>query len=292
MVEQSILTTIAYSDIFAFPLTQDELWRFLISKEKITKEAFQTSLQLLLTTRVLSEKDGNYCLRGREVIITDRQRHRGEVTKKRALAQRIIPQLAKIPTVLFIGISGGLAAGDAKKEDDIDLFLIVQKDTLFFSRFFVLALLQLLGKRRKRGQQHAANTFCVNFFIDETMLLWDEKERDIYTAREIAQVIPMFERGTTYTKFLTKNRWITEYLPNSLAEKRRPFLHNTSAKKTFAMGFLEKFLRFIQISYMKGSRTTEVITNHYLAFHPMDYRSKTLKELRLKMQSLGLLTKL
>ncbi|MGH7204326.1 MAG: hypothetical protein ACREHC_07820 [Candidatus Levyibacteriota bacterium] len=298
-VEQAILTTILYSDIFSFAITKDELWRLLISKKSVTKNSFEVGLKNLLRSSSSQRssadviyKDGYYCLAGREYIINERISNLHEVENKRALVERVIPQLVKIPTILFIGISGGLAAGSAKKEDDIDLFIITQKGTLFFTRFSVLLRLQLLGRRRKRGQKYAPDMCCPNFLIDESSLAFPRENQDIYTAREIAQLVPIFERENMYQTFLSQNRWIEQFLPNVFKEKQSPHFRDTAAKKRFFLDFLEKTLRFIQVSYMKNAHTTEIITNTTLAFHPNDYRSKILAQLRLKMQHLGLLTKL
>ncbi|MGI8419260.1 MAG: hypothetical protein ACR2LN_01300 [Candidatus Levyibacteriota bacterium] len=298
-VEKAILTTILYSDIFSFAITKDELWRLLISKKPITKNSFEVGLKNLLrnssSLRQSSDivyKAGYYCLDGREYIINERINNLQEVENKRALVEKVIPQLAKIPTILFIGISGGLAAGSAKKEDDIDLFIIAKKGTLFFTRFSVLLRLQLLGRRRKRRQKYASDMFCPNFLVDENSMAFSTENQDIYTAREIAQLVPIFERENMYRIFLTQNSWIEQFLPNVFKEKRSARFQGASAKKIFLLDFLEKASRFIQISYMKTAQTTEIITNTTLAFHPNDYRSKILAQLRLKMQHLGLLTKL
>lgn len=288
--EEAILTTLSYSDIFSFTPTKDELWQFLISDQPIPKSAFEEACRRLAPEYIVLQNK-YYCLRGKETLIAERHQKKRYVTQKMVLAHSVIEKLSNIPTILFIGLSGGLAVGDADEKADIDLFVIARKNTLFTTRFMILILLQLLGRRRKRGDRAGENMVCVNFLIDETELAWRKNKQDVYTAREIAQLLPMFERGTTYTKFLQANDWITTYLPNSLSKKRRAFIHKSLKKRPFSTGLLERFLRFIQISYMKRAVTTEIITNHYLAFHPKDYGSETLKKLRLKMQSLGLLTK-
>jgi hypothetical protein len=58
-----------------------------------------------------------------------------------------------------------------------------------------------------------------------------------------------------------------------------------------SVSFLETPLRFLQMRWMHQHQTNETISKHVLAFHPVDYRTKTLKHLRLKMHQLGLLTK-
>src|SRR5687768_3690701 len=42
--EQAVLKTLLYSDIFDFPLTKHELWKFLISPREIDKKLFDQAL--------------------------------------------------------------------------------------------------------------------------------------------------------------------------------------------------------------------------------------------------------
>src|SRR5438067_429922 len=109
-IEHAILTTLLYSDIFNFPLTKDELWQLLISKRKIERSSFEKALQCHCEERThLSYQDGYYCLSGRERIIRNRIENLPQVQKKLQIAKRAAFHLSYIPTIYFIGISGGLA---------------------------------------------------------------------------------------------------------------------------------------------------------------------------------------
>lgn len=301
--EIAILTTIIYSDIFSFPLSAKELWKFLIYENRITHEEFNNGLSIL---KQLTFKDGYYALKSRERIISKRKKNLSEVTKKIRLAQKIAQKLSVIPSVLFIGISGGLAAGNANSRDDIDIMIIVKKNTLFTSRVLILILLEIFGVRRFRKQKDTADTICVNLIFDETEIEWFKDKKDVYTAREIAQIIPLFEKNNMYGRFFNANLWIRQFLPNisytkltSLPQKRS---HNTYLfnfdnilfvkffKLLLFNSLTESFLRFLQMSFMKGHQSNEIITNHFLAFHPFNYRIFVLEKLRLKMRQLGLLT--
>ncbi len=291
--EKAILTTILYSDIFSFPLTKDELWKFLIAEKKISRDNFGKSLDTL--KKLISHKQGYYCLAGREETIAKRIQNAPEVAKKVQLAQMIAHKLCVIPSIRFIGISGGLAAGNAERDDDVDFVIIVAKDTLFESRLLILGLLQRLGVRRKRNQKYAANSICVNLLLDETALNWFEKYKDIYTAREIAQIVPLFERDRMYNKFLTTNSWIQDFLPNislnDLQFNGKNNKGNRALSRFIFNPFFETLTRFLQMSLINRHRSIETITDHVLAFHPHDYRIDILKQLRLKMRRFGLLTK-
>lgn len=292
--KEAIITTLLYGDIFSFPLTKDELWNFLLTENKITQGVFEKSLTLL--SKDIVSHNGYYCLPGREEIIAKREKNLPEVSKKMQRARQIAGKLAVIPTITFIGISGGLAVGNVTHDDDIDFFIIVKKNTLFVSRFLILLFLEFLGVRRSRNQKNTANTICVNLLIDETSLLWQKDQHDAYTAREIAQVRPLFARGNMYQRFLKANSWIHEYVPNvrfpdSYIVKEQENILTKVFEKLFFHTLSEYFFRVLQMSFIKRHQTKETATKHVLAFHPNDYRTKALKQLRLKARQFGLLTK-
>jgi hypothetical protein len=290
--QQAILTTILYSDIFSFPLTKEELWKFLISEEKISRVDFERSLLGLKELVIYS--DGYYCLKNRQKIILQRMKNLPEVVKKMELAKRAAEKLSHIPSVLFIGISGGLAVKSVDAKDDIDFVIITKKNTLFTTRFMIIAVLESLGIRRSRTQKETANTICVNLMFDETVLSWFGNKKDIYTAREIGQLQPVFERDDMYSRFMKENIWIRQFLPNI---SRSHFLLQSSGKKKYDTPswlwinpLTESLQRLSQMSLMKRHQTREVMTKHILALHPNDYRLFSLNKLRLKMRQLGLLT--
>ena len=299
-IEQAILTTVLYSDIFHFPLTEKELWKYLVISKPISRTAFLSAISTLLAKQhsVLVFQHGYYCLRGHESVIVKRKANQSEVVKKMLLAQKAVSVLASLPTISFIGLSGGLAVENVTAEDDIDLFIIVKKGTVFRSRFWILVLLQLMGIRRSRGSVHAANTICINLLIDETEMQWSEQKRDLYIAHEIAQVVPLFDRGGIFQSFCNANQWILQYLPHSFAPKSSAKIQQKNNKKTrIMMNFFETIIpservfRFFQLLLIRRHQTRETVTNSHLAFHPKDYGANSLHDLKLKMRQLGLLTK-
>jgi hypothetical protein len=291
--EKAILKTITYSDIFNSPVLESELWRFLISERRIEKEDFERSI-LRLSSKII-HKDGMYCLSGREENIARRKMYLPEAAKKIRLAKHAAYVLSHIPTVSFIGLSGGAAVGNVREDDDVDFFIITKKNTLYMTRFFVLVMLEALGLRRKRNDSNPADKICVNFLIDETALIWPIKSRDIYTAREIVQVKPLFERNGMYRKFLSSNEWIKAFFPN--ADPHRVAFTEPSSYFTIAVFSriiillpMEFVMKVFQKSLIKRSRTREFVSNHVLAFHPHDYRKQTLRDFEKKLKGLGIAT--
>ena len=89
-VEEAILKTLLYSDIFDFPLTKEELWRFLISDKKIEFEEFNKDLKKLISIDKEVSKDSSstfYCLLKRDEIFIKRIENLKEVKKKLAIAK-------------------------------------------------------------------------------------------------------------------------------------------------------------------------------------------------------------
>lgn len=293
-VKEAIWTTLLYSDIFSFPLSKDELWNFLITQKKIARNEFEESLQKI-------EKDivfinGYYCLHKREEIIAQRIKNISEVKKKLQQARFIAKRLAIIPSILFIGISGGLAANNVTKEDDIDFVIIVKKNTLFVSRISLLVILEILGVRRYRNQKNTADTICVNLLFDETALIWPKDKRNVYTAREIVQMMPLFERKNLYQRFFSANAWAQKYFPNKkILKKNFISKENSFFDRIIFLFLMNSFVEFIfrniQMSLMRKHQTKEIVTKHFLALLPNDYRIEILRQLRLKMRQFGLLTK-
>lgn len=294
--EKVILHTLAYSSLFHFPLTKEELWRFLLSDQAGIRAEFDAALKKL--GGKITSKNGLYALSENAQDIAERRMQTAELTKKLRIAKRAAYYLSYIPTISLIAISGSVAMGKARQEDDIDFFIITKKNTLFMTRIWIQAVLELLNLRRKPLTADAPDKVCVNLMIDESRLLWPKEARDVYTAHEIVQLQPLFERNSLFEQFIKQNGWVLQFFPHAF-EKRQQFV-GSGWKRNYvgirAIGSIvmlrpfEKLVSRLQRAYMKRHQTTEIITDTFVAFHPIDYRTKTLDGLNDKLRQLGLLT--
>jgi predicted nucleotidyltransferase len=295
-VQAAILKTLIYSDIFEFPLTRDELWEFLITERKIPSSSFDKTLENLKKNKI-TNLEGYYCLKGSEKFVKTRIQNIPQIKYKLNIARKAAYFLSFIPTVLFIGISGGLAMGDVQKEDDIDLFIISKNNSIFKTRFLILIILEILGLRRTRSEKKARDKICVNYIIDETKISFSSDRHDLYTAHEIVQLKPLYERVDMYSKFIKANNWINKLIPNLNAQQKKDLNMIKKSKFTaiFNINIIyllpEQLLRRLQIEIMKKHKTTEIVSRYVLAFNPKDYRLQTLRKMRLRLLNLGLLTK-
>lgn len=285
--EKSVLKTLLYADIFNFPLRRKELWKFLISNKLYSeKKLFQDLLKL----KQLITFDKTYIfLKERKKLIKIRER-RGKVSKaKLKKADKIIKKISLIPTIKFIGISGALSMRNSEEKDDIDIFVITQNNFVWTTRLLMVLSLMLLGVYRRNNSGNHKDKICLNMILDENNMIFKENSWNLYTAHEIIQLIPLFERDGVYTNFIKANNWYKNFLPNAISAKNNYLKKKTSYYDYIFITFLkiifiEKILKFIQIRYMQKKITNEIIKNGFLAFHPFNYKDYILANYNKKLK--------
>ncbi|MBI1872248.1 hypothetical protein HYS10_02385 [Candidatus Collierbacteria bacterium] len=202
------------------------------------------------------------------------------------LARRVSSFLSSIPTIKFIAATGSLAINHAKPNDDIDLMIVTSKNTLWLTRLFVVPLIGLFFKRRypkiSNLKSQISNTICMNLWLDESALSVPVSKRNLYTAHEVLQARPLFDRGNTYAKFIHANSWTSKYLANAykiISQPHRaktipsslviPDLIGNLFKWIPAFARMTNYLAFrLQYLYMKPKITNETVTLHSAYFHP------------------------
>ena len=277
--KKSIRKTVIYSDIFDYPLTLSQLYTFLIAKKTIPKEQVK---KILSEMKEIKVKDGYVFLRGRESLVSQRKEKAVSSEKKLSQAKKIASILSFIPTILFIGVSGGVAMQNAKQADDIDLFIITKKDSVWVTRLIVVLILGCLGKLRTRTMTQISDKFCVNMFLGEDAIAFPIEKQNVYIAHEVAQVVPLVGRNDTYAAFCQANIWVKQFLPHVFLEKRSGISITDSVLQQLFLWIvtrriIEKYAGIIQKQYMKKSITNETVQDDFLAFHPFDYAKNTLR---------------
>lgn len=287
-VQKSILQTILYSDIFNFPLREDELYRGLITDVKVSRKNL---IQIINGMKdIVSCEKGFYFLKGKERIAGQRLA-RVNITKvKLEIARRVAGYLSYLPMVYFVGITGRLAHDDADVNDDIDLIIVTKKNTLWSGRLAVLLILEFLNVRRGFDEKNPSNKICPNLIIDESALAWDVNKRDLYTAHEMINIYPLMDKKNIFKRLLDNNRWISRYyanfierdLPTRYEGNNRPLTVINIISYILTLRIVERVANFIQMSYMSKKITNETILPNYLAFHPHDSRGEIMHKFDLK----------
>lgn len=283
----AILATVSYRGIFDYPLTHEEVYDWLIQKSG--RKKFNASLKSLIYQKKLY----SVLFYGERWIVSSLRTHAMVVRKHRAMVSRVKWMRARwvsrwlswMPTISFIGVTGGLSVDNVHEQDDIDFFLIIEPGALWISRFCVVIATEFLGVRRRPGASKVKDTICLNFFLARDHLALGLPERDLFSAYEILQCKPLYDKGGVYREFLDHNAWVKAYLPNAWKRATcQPLTTNYQLKNATSLfgsflKLLELLAKVVQLWYMKHHRTTEIISDSILRFHPRDMRGIVKQEL-------------
>jgi hypothetical protein len=225
---RSVFHTLAYADVFDYPLTATEVYRYLPS----TNTSYQDVVQALTDEALFSKIDDYYTLRGRERIVETRRR-RAKVSSRLWLkAARYGQIIASLPFVRMVAVTGSLAMNNVEEGKDIDFMLVTAPDRLWTCRAFALFVARLA---KLEGVD-----LCPNYLITTNALALDE--HSLYVAHELAQMIPLSGREI-YDEIRRLNGWMVDYLPHSLMVHELPPGVKPAQKRSWIQIVLEFLLR-------------------------------------------------
>lgn len=209
-IDMAILKTIVYGDIFEYPLTADEICRYLVG----VHAAPEAVLSRLNSSRVVSEyltTEGDfYLLAGRDDIVATRRRRARAADRLWSHARRYGRIIACMPFVRMVAVTGALAMDNAAPNTDIDYFIVTAPRRLWLSRATVIAVVRWAGRQ--------GVWLCPNYFVTDRTLVFEEQS--LYAAHEIAQMVPL-DGMDTYRRLRRLNAWALRYLPNAAGPPRR-----------------------------------------------------------------------
>ncbi len=203
-LEQAILKTVVYSDLFDYALTPREIAHYLIESVG-TQEQVRSVLSLRRwLDGQLVEVDGHVTLRGRESLV-QRRREREMASRRLWRAARVFAWfLSRLPFVRMIAVTGTLSMDNCVRQDDVDVLIVAAGGRVWLARAFVI-LAVYLGRL-------ARTTLCPNYVLSEESL--DIGPRSIYVAHEFIQMVPMYG-FEVYHRMRAVNSWTTHFLPNA-----------------------------------------------------------------------------
>ncbi|MCX6725724.1 MAG: hypothetical protein NT052_00190 [Candidatus Shapirobacteria bacterium] len=217
--QEKILKTLAYADVFAYPLTLEEIHKFLISDTGNVRRETQNEIRKQLNEDSylvlhITYHDGFYCFKNRQKIIQQRLQRFKWSQEKTKIAQEVANWLRLIPFIKMVSVTGNLAMKNADENDDIDLLIITGQKRLWLTRLLTIFLIELVSKRRRPGDKKVKDKICLNMFLDEKHLAFPKSEQNLFTAHEICQLKILWQREKVYQKFSKENQWYKKFLPN------------------------------------------------------------------------------
>lgn len=289
----AVRIAISYADIFDYPLTEEEV---RVWTPYVAMRSFHMHVPSAISQRQ----------RRLEAIRKQRERWSND---KWVRARAVGNLLRLIPTILLVGVTGGLARSNAKEEDDIDFIIMTSSNTLWVTRALSTMLLDAFHLRRRPVDTQFKNLICLNMFMSEDGLSLPQAERDLFTAHEVLLMTPLWDRYHTYRTFLDANHWVKKFLPNAWEEKHRALSTKHQAISEFqirnkpwtffrywdlvleiclgygiwCLRFVEAPIRIFQLWYMRKRRSTEIVTDTVIRFHPRDARGWIRRALALRL---------
>ena len=201
-LEQAILSTIAYADIYQYPLTWPEVHRYL-AELKASPADVHASLDQMMQAGWLDCLAGYYTLPGRTDLVFIRQFRRRTSANLWPAALRYGQWISRLPFVRMVAVTGSLSMDNAERGADLDYLVVTRPGRLWLARAMVILVVRLAALRGVK--------LCPNYFLSEDALALEE--RNLFTAHELAQMAPLFGMQV-YARMRRLNRWVEDYLPN------------------------------------------------------------------------------
>lgn len=264
-ISVSMYRALCYADVFHFPLTLEEMKKYAIRRGKQVSE-------VEIKKRVAYFR-GYYCFKGHELYVNIRIKNLSHVHKKMKFARFAARIFSFMPTVLGVFVTGGLAVGNVKPDDDIDFMIVTKQHWLWTTRFILVVMSKVLGKythkriRREDATAADANTWCLNMWLDETALAIPLSNRNLYTAHEVIQALPLVNKERIAERFLWANRWVGKEMQIDSHCERAGY-----GKKRVAY-FFETLFRLIQVK-----KNQKGVSKNTALFHPTMTGHKVMEE--------------
>jgi predicted nucleotidyltransferase len=200
---KSIIKTLAYYDIFDYPLTSEEIF-YNLETNHVSLTEVLNEIEKLFNSCLVYKESNFYLLRNKKDFVDKRLAGNELAEKRMKSAYRMSKFISKFPYVRAILLSGSISKGYMEKESDIDYFIITHPNRLWFTRLVLMLF-------KKTFLFNSRKMFCINYFVDTETL--EIEEKNIFTATELATLIPTYG-SRLYDELHLKNYWVKDFYPN------------------------------------------------------------------------------
>lgn len=204
-VDEAILRTVLYADVFGFPMRDSEIHHFLIGFSAGFAEVRDALSQSAWLASHLEAVDGYWCIQGRTDLAEQRRRREAASQTLFPLARRCGAILAHLPFIRMVALTGALTMRNASSSnDDLDYMLVTTPGRVWLARAMAVLVVRI-------GRLWGVK-ICPNYVLAETALV--QSRQDMFIAHELAQMIPL-AGCAVYDSMRADNRWSAVLLPNA-----------------------------------------------------------------------------
>lgn len=310
-LRKSILSVLAFYDMFSYPLTAGEILNLLeLDTSYLGRPGIEDIMYALENDEVLKriciKEGGYYCFCEKRENVQIRHERYIIADQKFKKVQWFIYLLSLVPYIRLICVCNSLSYENTHKDSDIDLFIVTEREKVHLSRMIAVALAALFGLRPK--EESHADKICLSFFVDkENMDIANLRfgDDDVYFRYWFLELSPIYDAGGVFDEFLEKNKWICRkycfHQPKKMYE--RAIFHGKKIKvckkilewiaSAVLRSKIEQFLLAQEekhfpnlIQQMRNKDTRVVINKGVLKFHPNDRRQEYAQRLQKRMTEL------
>lgn len=290
-LRRSVLRTLAYYDIFSYPLTANEIY-YNLGENHISIKDVENVLQKLSDENIVYRKEHFYQLNNNEELVKRRYKGNELAEKRLQTAQKVSSLISRFPFIRGIMLSGSISKGYMEEDSDIDYFVVTYPDRVWITRLVLMMFKKIFLFNSKKN-------FCINYFVDYENL--EIHEKNVFTATEIMTLMPTFGKDC-YEKFYEQNLWIKNFFPNfpkrdtSGILNRKNGLVKTSLEKILSKKFGNKlddfsmalFGKFYKVKYKNydeeefklAFKSSKKESKH----HPKFFQKRVLAEFESKLK--------
>jgi len=204
-LERAILYAVAYADIYHYPLTVEEIARYLVGVEATVDEVEIALDPLIRKEGLLLGREGYVMLRGADDLVALRHRRMRIARQMWPRALSYGRAIARLPFVRMVAVTGALTMGNVESDDDIDYFIVTEPGRVWLARFLIVQMIV-------RPADREGFEVCPNYLVSSDALVLEE--RDLFHAHELVQMIPIYGLET-YRMLRAANGWALQFLPNA-----------------------------------------------------------------------------
>lgn len=288
-LQQSIFKTLTFFDLFSYPLTSWEIYKWLYNPtEKYSYQIILDKLIELEQINKLNHNQGFYFLLDQENdLVKTRLLNYSLAQVKYRRAQKFVKIISCFPWIKAVCVCNNLAYNNAKEESDIDLFIITAPKRMWLSRLLVVGFLKIIHSRP--NQNNKQDTIDTAFFATTESLNFSDlvlKNEDPYFTYWLEQLVPLYGPLSFAEKVRTANSWLQKTLPNAVGVSSIMNRQKITSQKSWErkpckiFNWLEALAKTIQLLIMpeqlkntaKENNTDVVMNERWLKFHSPDKR--------------------
>jgi len=259
-----ILNTLVWFDLFSYPLTAEEIWRYLPHKISL--------LELKESLSFLESSSGYYYLDGKKFLVDERLSRQAGFFLKLKKASRVAKFFSFIPFIEAVFFTNIIGQGNLRVGSDLDFLLLVKPHRLWLARLMAALPFKILGMRPKI--ENKQDKICLSFYLNADNLDLSEMtlKDDPYFRFWLASLFPLYDPKNIYSALWEANPVIAQHFPNIVFPKSNYICPSTNRPY---LNYLDRILGRLQKAFMPQALKEKALINEQtLKLYLVDRRAE------------------